>query len=82
MKLTMLLILIYIIGLLIWIKIEKKYLPYKKGDYTIEQGEIIEITPEMHKCDAIVRSILWPICLAFTIITLLLMIINIIYKKL
>jgi Ca2+/H+ antiporter len=82
MNLTMLLILIYIIGLLIWIKIENKYFPYEEEEYTIEFDGAHEITPEMHECDSIARSILWPISLSFIIIMSPIIIISMIYKKL
>ena len=77
-----LLVLIYIIGLLIWIKIEKKYFPYKEGDYTLEFDGAHEITREMHEFNAIARTILWPVCLTLIIALLPVKIINIIYKNL
>lgn len=83
MSLTILLIIvIYIIGLLIWIAIEKKCFPYKEGDYTIEFDGAHEITPEMHESNAIARSILWPICLVFIVALLPVIIIRIIFKNL
>lgn len=63
-------------------KVEKKYFPYQEGDYTFEYGEAIEITPEMHDCDAQARAVLWPLCLCFIIVLLPLKLIDIIYNKL
>lgn len=58
---------IYIIGIPIWIFVEKKFFPFKDGDYTIEFDGAHEITPEMWKCDVEARAALWPFCLAVII---------------
>lgn len=81
MNLITLLVLIYIIGLLIWIKIEKKYFPYKEGDYTIEFDGAHEITSEEHNANAKIRSILWPLFLCIVIVFLFVKLINIVNDK-
>lgn len=55
---------VYIIGIPIWMLVEKKWLPYEEGEYTIEFDGAHEITPEMHRDNAIARSVIWPFCLA------------------
>ena len=80
--LPIVLIVIYILGVVIWMKIEKKYFPYEEGDYTIEFDGAHEITPEMHDNDAIYRSMIWPCFLGCLIVLLPLKLIDIIYNKL
>lgn len=53
--LLIILIVIYIIGVIIWMKIEKKYFPYEKGDYTIEFDGAHKITPEIYNCNVQAR---------------------------
>ena len=80
--LPIILIVIYIVGIIIWMKIEKKYFPYEEGDYTIEFDGAHEITPEIHDNNAICRSVLWPLCLTVIIVLLPIKLLNIIFEKL
>ena len=63
-------------------KIEKKYFPYKEGEYTIEFDGPHEITPEIHNDNAVCRSVLWPLCLCIIIAVLPIKLLQIIYNKL
>ena len=72
---------IYIIGVPIWMFIEKKYIPYQEGEYTIEFDRAYEVTPEMHKTDAIARSVMWPLCAAFVIVLLPVVLLEALYEK-
>lgn len=80
--LAIILIAIYIIGVIIWMKIEKKYFPYEEGEYTIEFDGAHEITPEIHDDNAICRSILWPLFLVIIIVLFPIVLIQMIYHKL
>ena len=80
--LSIILIVIYIVGIIIWMKIEKKYFPYKEGEYTIEFDGAHEITPEIHDDNAMCRSVLWPLYLAIIIVLLPFKLVDIIYNKL
>ena len=73
---------IYIIGIPIWIFVEKKFFPFKDGDYTIEFDGAHEITPEIWQCDVEARAALWPLCLAIIIILFPCKLIDIIFEKL
>lgn len=73
---------IYIIGIPIWIFVEKKFFPFKDGDYTIEFDGAHEITPEIWQCDVEARAGLWPLCLAIIIILFPCKLIDIIFEKL
>lgn len=73
---------IYIIGIPIWMLIEKKYFPYKKGEYTIEFDGAHEITPDIHKVRAVTRSALWPMCAAVVIVLSPLALLLALYEKL
>lgn len=65
-----LLIVGYIVGIIVWMRVEKKFFPYEEGEYTIEFDGAHEITEEMHNVKAIERSIIWPICLSFILVFL------------
>lgn len=80
--LPIILIVIYIIGVILWMKIEKKYFPYKEGEYKIEFDGAHEVTPEIHDGDSICRSVLWPLCLAVIIALLPMRLLIIIFEKL
>lgn len=80
--LAIILIVIYIVGIIVWMKIEKKYFPYEEGEYTIEFDGANEITPEMHDDNVKARTILWPLFLFFIIGLIPFKLINIIYHRL
>lgn len=80
--LPIILIAIYIVGIIVWMKIEKKYFPYEEGDYTIEFDGAHEITPEIYDSNVQARAIIWPLCLCLIIVLLPFKLINIIYNKL
>ena len=80
--LPIILIVIYIIGVIIWIKIEKKYFPYEEGEYTIEFDGAHEMTPEIHDDNAMCRSALWPLVLTVILVLLPVVLIQKIYDKL
>ena len=65
-----LLIVGYIVGIVVWMRVEKRFFPYEDGEYTIEFDGAHEITEEIHNDRAIGRSIIWPFCL-FAILLLL-----------
>ena len=65
-----LLIVGYIVGIIVWMRFEKKFFPYEEGEYTIEFDGAHEITEEMHNDRAIERSIIWPICLSLILVLL------------
>ena len=69
-ELDMTLLVAYIVGIFVWMLVEKRFFPYEEGEYTIEFDGAHEITPDMHKDRSICRSILWPLCLAFIIVML------------
>lgn len=73
---------IYIVGIPIWIFVEKRFFPFKDGDYTVDFDGAHKITPEMWKCYVEARAVLWPLCLAIIIILLPCMLIDIIFEKL
>ena len=75
-------LIVYLIGIPIWMWIEIKYMPYEEGEYSIEFDGAHEITPEIHKDMAICRSILWPLCAAFILVLLPLKLAQNIYEKL
>ena len=60
----------YIVGIVVWMKIEKKYFPYEEGEYTMEYDGAHEITEEMHNNRSIERSILWPLCVSVILVFL------------
>lgn len=66
-ELEITLLVIYLVGIVVWMLVEKKFNPYEEGEYKIEFDGAHEVTPEMHDDDAICRSVLWPLCLAFII---------------
>lgn len=77
-----LLIVLYIVGIFIWMLIEKNFFPYEEGEYTIEWWGAEEITEDIHKGRAICRSILQPLCLAFIIMMIPVVLLNKIFEKL
>ena len=77
-----LLTILYIVGIFMWMLIEKKFLPYEKGEYTIELWGAEEITEDIHNVRAVCRSILWPLCLAFIIMMLPVVLLNKIFENL
>lgn len=73
---------LYIVGIFIWMKIEKIFFPYKEGEYTIEWWGAEEITEDIHKGRAVCRSVLWPLCFAFIIMMLPIVLLDKIFEKL
>lgn len=73
---------LYILGIPLWMLIEKKYFPFEEGDYHIEFDGAHEITPEIWKCDVVARAGIWPICLAATIMLLPFKLLDILFEKL
>lgn len=73
---------IYILIIPLWIWIEKRFFPFKEGDYTIEFDGAHEITPEIWQCDVEARAALWPICVAVIIVLLPFKLLNVIFEKL
>ena len=73
---------IYILIIPLWMWMEKRFFPFKEGDYTIEFDGAHEITPEMWQCDVETRAMLWPLCLVVIIILLPFKLIDIIFEKL
>lgn len=73
---------IYILIIPLWIFVEKKFFPFKEGDYTIEFDGAHEITPEIWQCDVEARAVLWPICVAVIIVLLPFKLLDIIFERL
>ena len=73
---------IYILVIPLWIWMEKRFFPFREGDYTIEYDGPHEITPEIWQCDVEARSVLWPLCLAVFIILLPFKLLDILFEKL
>lgn len=73
---------IYIIGIPIWIFVEKKFFPFEEGNYKIEFDGAHEITPEVWKCDVEARAVIWPLCLVVIIMLLPCKLIDIIFEML
>ena len=59
---------LYILGIPCWIWIEKKYFPFREGDYHIEFDGAHEITPDIWKTEVCARAGLWPLCVLFIIV--------------
>ena len=59
---------VYVIGIPIWMWVEKKFFPFEEGEYRIEFDGPHEVTPELWQIEVISRSFMWPIVLAFIII--------------
>ena len=59
---------VYVLGIPLWMWIEKKFFPFKEGEYTIDFDCIQEITPEMWKNNVIARSVIWPLCVTVGIV--------------
>ena len=77
-----LLTVLYIVGIFIWMLIEKKFFPYEEEEYTIEWWGVEEITEDIHNGRAILRSALWPLCLVFIIIMIPVVLLSKIFEKL
>lgn len=71
---------VYIVGIPCWIWIEKRFFPWKEGDYTIDFDGAHEITPEVWQCDVCARAGLWPLVLAFIIVLLPFKLIDILFE--
>lgn len=73
---------LYIVGIFMWMIVEKIFFPYEEGEYTLEWWGAEEITEDIHNGRAVCRSVLWPLCLAFIIMMLPVVLLNKIFEKL
>lgn len=73
---------VYIIGIPCWIRMEKRFLPFREGDYHIEFDGAHEITPEVWRRDVCARAGVWPLCVAVIIALLLVIVIDRLFDKL
>ena len=72
---------VYILGILCHIWIEKKFFPFEEGDYELDWDGPHEETEEMWKAKVCTRALLWPIVLAFVVVMLPIVIVDIIIDK-
>lgn len=63
-----LIIVIYVVGVLVWMKLEKRYNPWEEGEYHLEFDGAHLIDPELHNEESVMRSVLWPLCLVFLVV--------------
>lgn len=73
---------VYVLGVPCWIWMEKRFLPFQEGDYTIDFDGAHEITPEMWKSNVCARAFIWPVCIAFAVILLPVVAIDKLFDKL
>lgn len=78
----LILLAVYILGIPYWIWMEKRFFPFQEGDCAFDFCEIYEITLETWRCDVCTRAFLWPLCVAFIIIILPIIVINKLFDKL
>lgn len=81
-KIGIILLIIYVIGVIIFLFVFKKYLPYKEGECRIEFDGMHPITEDMHDDDNIIRAIIWPLIVALLIALSPTMILKYLYNKL
>ena len=81
-KTGIILLIIYVIGVIIFLFIFKKYLPYKEGEYRIEFDGAFPVTEDMHNDDNILRAIIWPLIVALLIALSPIVILKYLYNKL
>lgn len=81
-KIGIILLIIYVIGVIIFLFVFKKYLPYKEDECRIEFDGIHPITEDMHNDDNILRAIIWPLIVALIIALSPIMILKHLYNKL
>ena len=53
-----LLCILYIVGIFMWMMVEKIFFPYEEGEYTMELWGPEEITEDIHNWRAVCRSVL------------------------
>lgn len=81
-KTGIILLIIYVIGVIIFLFVFKKYLPYKEGEYRLEFYGMHPVTEDMHDDDNIVRAVTWPIIVALLISLSPIVLLKHLYNKL
>lgn len=81
-KIDIILLIIYVIGVIIFLLVFKKYLPYKEGEYRIDFDGAFPVTEDMHNDDNILRAIIWPLIVALLIALSPIVILKYLYNKL
>ena len=81
-KIGIILLIIYVIGIIIFLFIFKKYLPYKEGECRIEFDGMYPITEDIHNDDNIVRAVIWPLIVVFIIALSPIVLLRYLYEKL
>lgn len=81
-KIGIILLIIYIIGIIIFLFIFKKYLPYEEGECRIDFDGMHPVTEDMHDNDNVCRAIMWPLIVALIIALSPILILKHLYNKL